>query len=239
LDSIFICGKPTKTYQLTAKPAGGIFVGTGITDKTNGVFDPQGLGFGEYPVTYSYSGTYVCQTGLITKKMVISEPPVFAFAPNEIDIFKGVPYLLKGPTNNNWKYDWSPATFLSDPKLASPYIRLDNPADIELKITNQFGCESKANLKINVIEKMLVPTIFTPNGDAQNDTWEIFGINAYSEIEVSIFNRWGEMIFRSTGKYQPFDGTFNGQPLPSGDYPFVIYIPSKKYRFEGIVGIQR
>jgi gliding motility-associated-like protein len=239
LDSILVCGKPTKTYQLTGKPTGGIFTGVGITNGPSGIFDPQNIGFGEFPITYSYTGTYACQTGQVTKKMYISEPPVYAFVPNEIDIFKGVPFLVKGPNNSQWKYKWSPSNLVSDPQLASPYIKLDNPADFELTMTNQFGCQSKTYLKINVIEKMLVPTIFTPNGDSQNDTWEIFGISAYPEIEVSIFNRWGDTIFKSTGKYQPFDGTFNGQPVPSGDYPFVIYIPSKKYRYEGIVGIQR
>jgi gliding motility-associated-like protein len=74
--------------------------------------------------------------------------------------------------------------------------------------------------------QIVVPSAFTPNGDGQNDFWELVNIDqAYPENQVKIYNRWGELIYDSPkGNYssKPWDGTHNNKPMPVGSYFYVI-----------------
>ncbi len=67
------------------------------------------------------------------------------------------------------------------------------------------------------------PTIITPNLDGKNDVFFINNLEViYPEIHVSIFNRWGSLVFESFGYDQPWNGTNNGQDLPMGTYFYKI-----------------
>ena len=67
------------------------------------------------------------------------------------------------------------------------------------------------------------PKFFTPNGDGINESWNLIGLSADREIAVSIFDRFGKLLYRmnSTDKFG-WNGTFNGQSLPASDYWFKI-----------------
>ncbi|NOY36126.1 MAG: T9SS type B sorting domain-containing protein, partial [Chlorobi bacterium] len=78
---------------------------------------------------------------------------------------------------------------------------------------------------------------FTPNGDNINDLWEIQGIQAYPNCTVQVFNTWGVMVFSSRGYPEPWDGTFNGNPLPAGTYYYVINLGPGEETFSGTVNI--
>ncbi|MDO6597560.1 T9SS type B sorting domain-containing protein [Oceanihabitans sp. 2_MG-2023] len=64
------------------------------------------------------------------------------------------------------------------------------------------------------------PLFFTPNNDGHNDTWRISGIN--SDAVIYIFDRYGKLIKQLSPTSIGWDGTFNGQPLPSSDYWFSL-----------------
>lgn len=71
------------------------------------------------------------------------------------------------------------------------------------------------------------PKFFTPNGDGINDTWKILGVNSvfYKDSRMIIFDRFGKVIKEIKGRNdEGWDGTFNGQPLPSDDYWFVFNV---------------
>lgn len=67
------------------------------------------------------------------------------------------------------------------------------------------------------------PKFFTPNGDEFNERWKLYGVNEnYNQgIDVKIFNRYGKLITQLNHLSPGWDGTLNGQPLPSSDYWFV------------------
>ena len=67
------------------------------------------------------------------------------------------------------------------------------------------------------------PKYFTPNGDDVHERWHVYGVNAnYNQgIDVKIFNRYGKLITQLNHLGLGWDGTFNGQPLPSSDYWFI------------------
>ena len=67
------------------------------------------------------------------------------------------------------------------------------------------------------------PKFFTPNGDDYHDRWHVYGVNAdYNQgIDVKIFNRYGKLITQLNHLSPGWDGTLNGQPLPTSDYWFI------------------
>ncbi len=67
--------------------------------------------------------------------------------------------------------------------------------------------------------RLSYPNTFTPNGDGLNDRFEVYGqfINSF---RMSIFNRWGELIFTTDDINQGWDGTRDGQLMPEGSYAF-------------------
>ena len=67
------------------------------------------------------------------------------------------------------------------------------------------------------------PKFFTPNGDGYNETWFIKNSVLEDDFIVHIFDRYGKLITVFNSKSNGWDGTFNGQPLFSTDYWFMIY----------------
>ncbi|UII26555.1 gliding motility-associated C-terminal domain-containing protein [Fulvivirga maritima] len=64
------------------------------------------------------------------------------------------------------------------------------------------------------------PNAFTPDQDGNNDTFRIHG-KYITSFTLTIYNRWGELIFASENMEESWDGTFNGKLLPLGTYAFV------------------
>ncbi|PHR48816.1 MAG: hypothetical protein COA32_04955 [Fluviicola sp.] len=73
----------------------------------------------------------------------------------------------------------------------------------------------------------IIPTVITPNGDGVNDLLVIENLNIlYPDNEVKIVNRWGGLVFESTGYEEPWNGTRmnEGEPLPMGSYFYRIIL---------------
>ncbi|HIP32385.1 MAG TPA: gliding motility-associated C-terminal domain-containing protein, partial [Crocinitomicaceae bacterium] len=93
------------------------------------------------------------------------------------------------------------------------------------------GCLSPVstiNVTINDCE-VIIPTAFTPDGDFNNDTWEIPGLDdKYPDNIVRIYNRWGNLIYEHASSLtvpysgNQWDGKYKGKLLPVGSYFFII-----------------
>jgi len=70
--------------------------------------------------------------------------------------------------------------------------------------------------------RLVVFDAFSPNSDGLNDTWLIGNIENYPQCKVKIFNIWGNMVYSSDGYGDPWDGTYQGNALPSGTYYYII-----------------
>ncbi|MBK7873016.1 MAG: gliding motility-associated C-terminal domain-containing protein [Saprospiraceae bacterium] len=88
-----------------------------------------------------------------------------------------------------------------------------------------------------------IPSIITPNGDGINDTFVIpclLDETAYPNNQVSLYNRWGDEVFRSPIPYKNnWDGTFNGEDLPPGTYFYKVDFGDRGEARTGFVMIQR
>ncbi|MCB0488737.1 MAG: gliding motility-associated C-terminal domain-containing protein [Cyclobacteriaceae bacterium] len=89
--------------------------------------------------------------------------------------------------------------------------------------------------------KLFSPTAFTPNSDKLNDTFVVSG-QFIVKLEVTIFNRWGELMFATDKKNEPWDGTFNGKPAPEDAYIWsaqVTDLAGRSYKASGTVALLR
>lgn len=69
---------------------------------------------------------------------------------------------------------------------------------------------------------VIIPNAFTPNGDGINDLWNIKSIEAYPKCIVSVYSRYGTLVYQSKGYPRSWDGTSNGSPVPTGTYYYII-----------------
>jgi gliding motility-associated-like protein len=70
------------------------------------------------------------------------------------------------------------------------------------------------------------PKFFTPNGDGYNDYWNVKGTNtaANSKSVIRIFDRYGKLLKQIFPNSNGWDGTFNGQAIPSDDYWYTVVL---------------
>jgi gliding motility-associated-like protein len=88
-------------------------------------------------------------------------------------------------------------------------------------------------------ESIVVPNTFTPNGDGINDVWNIGALINYPQCLVSVYTRYGGLVFQSRGYPQPWDGTYKGAPVPTGTYYYIINPQSGQQLLSGFVAVLR
>jgi gliding motility-associated-like protein len=137
----------------------------------------------------------------------------------------------------------------SSPTGTQP-IASQTGGQFEITITNNTSlyvsqvngtCESsRTEVDVSVgISAINIANTFTPNGDNINDYWVIKNIENYPDALVQVFNRYGQKLFESRGYGKPFDGTYNGQKLPSGVYYYIINLSKNCNLLSGSLTIVR
>lgn len=90
-------------------------------------------------------------------------------------------------------------------------------------VTDDIGCNLTVQVEVDpTVGCFFVSNALTPNGDGSNDQWLIGGLEFFPDAKVQVFNRWGQVVFESTGYPAAWDGSFEGVLLPVADYYFVI-----------------
>jgi gliding motility-associated-like protein len=85
-----------------------------------------------------------------------------------------------------------------------------------------------------------IPDAFSPNGDGINDAWNITEKESFPDIEVTIYNRWGQMVWKSERGYPvPWDGKSEGKMMPVDSYHYIIELHNGLKPFIGSVTLVR
>ena len=92
-------------------------------------------------------------------------------------------------------------------------------------VQDNHGCEGSLMFELKAPE-ISIPIVFTPNEDGVQDGWDVSHIlESYPSASVVIYDRFGKVIAELQGDTSSWDGTYNGNPLPSTDYWYTIRIP--------------
>jgi gliding motility-associated-like protein len=162
-----------------------------------------------------------CESPRVAIKAIISGPPTADAGPDQI-INPGESATLQG--SGDGSYEWSPATGLNNPTIATPTARPAKTTVYTLRVSRGADCWSEDQVTVIVREGLDIPNAFSPNGDGKNDTWVIDKIEAYPDAKLEVFNRWGSKVYEKIGYQNDWNGTFRGSLLPVGTYFYVITV---------------
>jgi gliding motility-associated-like protein len=110
-------------------------------------------------------------------------------------------------------FNWTPGSSLSCITCANTLAQPAETTTYTVVGTDTNGCSASDTVSVIVIEDYTIftPNAFTPNGDGNNDYFQIFGnLAGINYIDIKIFDRWGEKVFESEEPTFKWDGTYKG-----------------------------
>jgi gliding motility-associated-like protein len=217
-------------------PGSGVFTGDGVSASNN--FDPQNAGVGNHVINYTYTAVNGC-INYKEQNLKVFPLPVISAGPDRFVLEGGSSVLLGTGSGNNLSYLWTPSSGLNNVAIIQPLTSTGNDITYTLKGTSEDGCTASDDVFVKVLKTPIIPNTFSPNGDGIHDKWEIKYLESYPDATVEIYNRYGQLLFRSVGYGKPWDGTFKGNPLPAGTYYYIINPKNGRPQMAGFVDIIR
>jgi gliding motility-associated-like protein len=114
----------------------------------------------------------------------------------------------------------------------SPTVDITQPDVYSVTVTHTNGCIGTNQITIGLSPNceavtLTVPNMFSPNGDGQNDTWKVEGIESVSDCTMKGFDDRGTTLLDKKGfDTMGWDGTINGKALPDGVYFYILTCPN-------------
>ncbi|MBE7176799.1 MAG: gliding motility-associated C-terminal domain-containing protein [Mucilaginibacter polytrichastri] len=156
-------------------------------------------------------------------------------------ILRGRSVVLDGTISSPVStFYWSPALYLDDVHSLHPRCTATADMTYVLHIISENGCDVAVDeMKVRVFDNLVFRNSFTPNGDGINDEWRIEGLESFPEALIRVFNRYGAIVYQSRGYGTPWNGTRNGQFLPTGVYYYSIELDPGKAAYQGSITLIR
>lgn len=178
---------------------------------------------GIFTISYYFFNGEGCVSDTAIQQVVVNPYPVLKLQ-SKIVVLEGGTITIRPVYvyGTNLQYLWTPATYLNNNRDSLP--KTSPLADITYKLllTGKGGCSVTDTTFIKVLLTVDVPNAFSPNGDGINDTWKIKYLESYPGATVEVFDRYGQVVFKSQGYDKEWDGFYNGNPLPVATYYYVI-----------------
>jgi gliding motility-associated-like protein len=185
---------------------------------------------GNYLITLTVRSDYGCQDSL-SKMIYINQEPTVSFSIDSVDKSCFELQFINSSKGDEIESFW---TILNADSTSTMYT-IDNPEHhldklvdsifACLRVTDKYGCKDSVCLSFpnSYIESFDMYNVFTPNDDSFNDTY-FFKIEGYSEFNLKIYNRWGELVFGTNNPNEGWNGTFenSGSIIPDGTYFYVV-----------------
>lgn len=104
-------------------------------------------------------------------------------------------------------------------------ISVSSPGIYVNTLINSVGCDSIVTLTLKEVtfsDCIVLNNAFTPNGDGINDRWVLYRQRCFKRLEVYVYNRYGNLVFRAHDYYNDWDGMYKSKNLPDATYYFVL-----------------
>lgn len=157
---------------------------------------------------------------VLTLNFIVNEPPLLKI--DSISTRKAsCPQLADGQLEAfvsggtpPYNYTWTGNSSVQ--ALATGFAK----GEYQVVITDANGCTTSGSQIVEEAEpKIVLPNAFSPNGDNANDTFRPAN-SCPVEYRLTIYSRWGTVIFHTTDITEGWDGTFEGSPVPEGKYSY-------------------
>jgi gliding motility-associated-like protein len=123
------------------------------------------------------------------------------------------------------KYTWLPTEGLDNPNAAQPVAMPAQNTRYVVTGIDHNGCVNKDSADIQVFAgdgRLFTPNAFTPNNDGKNDCFHVIIPGDMNSFELSVYDRYGQMVFHSNSYSSCWDGRYHGIDQPLGTY-FYFY----------------
>jgi gliding motility-associated-like protein len=183
------------------------------------------LSGGNYSVTVTDgNGCFVTENYAITPSGNLG----LAVSPTSFSFNIGDTFSLAASTvvTNGVVISWAPNQTLSCDDCNTPLAYPTSDQTYVVYATSPDGCVDSIVVLASVIipcTEIFVPTIFSPNGDGNNDVIGVFG-NCIQELDFVIFNRWGQVVFQTTTQGETWDGYLQGKMAINDTYVYRLSI---------------
>ncbi len=176
---------------------------------------------GTYIITNTIAASGACPVVIVTDTVAINATPLMSVSP-DVRIATGRSTVLTA--NGGGTYSWSPPYDLSCTNCQSPTATPLQTTTYTVVADNK-GCKAEANVTVTIEQcgEVFVPTAFSPNSSGQNSMECVYG-NCIQTLLFMIFDRWGEKVFEANDPSHCWDGKYNGTPLNSGEFVYVLKI---------------
>jgi gliding motility-associated-like protein len=124
-----------------------------------------------------------------------------------------LPYTLWWEDESGREIGRDVSTLVVEPRASTTY---------RVRANSEY-CPAEAEVMVDLVYLIDPTKMFSPNGDGVNETWYVGDIDQYPEATVRIFNRWGGLVYESTGYRNDWTGLgMDKLPLPVATYYFTI-----------------
>ena len=183
---------------------------------------------GSYDVTLQISTAIGCVSTLTMAKpdlVEVSPSPVAAFSitPDHLTIFDSeVTISDESIDSHQHFYQLTPEVDTAQRNLTFHYTEGGYHYPYQV-VTNEFGCVDTTyrTVYLEPYTTLYVPTAFTPDGNRLNNVFLPIVLDV-TDYEFIIYNRWGEVFFKTTNTKEGWDGRVRGHPSPDGVYVWRI-----------------
>lgn len=209
---------PNPAYSYSWTPA------AGLSDDSisNPYFPGTTSGLYSYYVTATVNSTGC--SAIDTVPVFVAEPLVDAVAYDTIVL--GVVLTLPVDNQNGFvNFIWTPTSGLSCLTCSNPTVQPLEDITYSVFMADILGCTSATsvfNIHIHPEIFAKLPTTFTPNGDGVNDIIYVEGWGIKDLISFEIYNRWGELVFKTSEITEGWDGHYKGMLQNNDIYVYKV-----------------
>ena len=164
---------------------------------------------GEHYITVVHNNGCI---NTLTFEVTIFDPLTLEVRQGEINQIDAL--ALGGSGNYTYTYNDGPETIENT-------FQILETGTYSVTVTDENGCSITQEIFMEFID-IDIPKFFTPDGDGLNDTWAPDNITQYPNIFIKIFDRYGRSLFFFSGNQDSWDGQYQLQDLPTGDYWYII-----------------
>jgi len=193
---------------------------------------------GSYPITTDITDVNGCRSITTANFLITAYPrpqPSFYWNPTEISQIDNIGNFFSSSASGSiTSYFWDFGDMVENPDNNNSYE--PNPTHqfsgagtfpVTVLMTNIWGCTDTLIRAVEVIEDftMYIPNAFSPNGDGLNEVFQPKGMGWKPNMyEFVIYDRWGNLLFKTNDYAKGWDGTIKGQLCPTDVYVWRIKV---------------
>jgi gliding motility-associated-like protein len=195
--------------------------------------------------TYTVTASLNACTKSQPVNIFIKPNPIVNAGPDQTILIGNQVTLLGSSTTAAQSIAWTPLVgLISGATTFNPIVAPIITTKYTMTVKDVNGCTAVDDANVVVIPMCLkVMEAFTPNADGQNDVWRVTTTDpCTTNIAVSVFNRYGNTVYKNNNYQNDWNGSYEGKLLPDGTYYYFIrytLIDGKTVALKGSVTILR